>query len=285
MIRSKRRGRHASVSCRSPERGRRPVVHDKNAPALVVRQLSVAYGEAVAIHGVSFELDAGARLAIVGPNGAGKSSLLRAVAGVHAAAGGTVEIHGHAPGSHICIAYLPQRSEVDWRFPVTVYDVVMMGRVGALGPLRRPRSSDRRLVDEALARVELLDMAQHQIGALSGGQQQRMFIARALAQQAEMVLMDEPLAGLDVHSRNEVLTLLDTLTESTLLVALHDLGIASTHFDHVLLLKRTIVGFGTPAEVFTTKRLQRAYGSCLRMVQTEDGMLVLHDTACSGEIR
>jgi ABC-type Mn2+/Zn2+ transport system ATPase subunit len=248
-----------------------------------VHDLTIAYDDRVALSGVTFELPSGARLAVVGPNGAGKSSLLKAISGILPWSEGTIEIHGHEPQEHICIGYVPQRSQVDWRFPVTVYDVVMMGRVGRLGPLRRAKETDRRIVKDALARVGLIDLADRQIEELSGGQQQRMFIARAIAQEASIVLMDEPFAGLDVSSRDEVISLLGRLRNTTLLVALHDLGIASTHFDYALLLRGRMLGFGPPAEIFRQETLQSAYGSCLRMIQTDDGVLVVHDTACSGE--
>ncbi len=271
-----------SAPCSRRNHRRARIAHDPNAPALSVRDLVVAYGDHTAIEGVSFDLSAGARLAVVGPNAAGKSTLLKAISGLLPWSAGSIEIHGHAPSEHICIAYVPQRSEVDWRFPVTVYDVVMMGRIGRLGPLRRPQAHDRERVRAALDRVGLSHLAQQQIEELSGGQQQRMFIARAVAQEAGIMLMDEPLAGLDVHSRDGVLTLLDQLEGTTLLVALHDLGIASAHFNRVLLLNGRMLGFGEPATVFRPDTLQQAYGTCLRMVHTEDGVLVVHDTACSG---
>ena len=234
---------------------------------------------------MSFNLEPGARLAIVGPNGAGKTTLLKALAGLIAPHSGTIRVHGHEPAGHICIAYVPQRSGVDWRFPVTVFDVVMMGRTRRLGPLRRPQAHDREKVSASLTRVGLAAVANRQIEELSGGQQQRMFIARALAQEAELILMDEPLAGLDVHSRDEVLSLLPGLKDhgATVIVALHDLGIASSHFDRVLLLKNGMLGYGAPSDVFTPSILQHAYGSCLRIVEGENGLWVAQDTGCTEE--
>lgn len=247
--------------------------------------MSLGYRGEPVFSGVSFDLEAGARLAIVGPNGAGKTTLLKALAGLIAPQEGTIQVHGQEPTGHICIAYVPQRSAVDWRFPVTVFDVVMMGRTSRLGPIRRPKAQDRSLVSACLARVGLTALAGRQIEELSGGQQQRMFIARALAQEAELVLMDEPFAGLDVHSRDEVLSLLPALKDRsvTVVVALHDLGIASSHFDRVLLLKNGMLGYGSPSEVFTPSVLQRAYGSCLRIVEGENGLWVVHDTGCAEE--
>ncbi len=272
-----------TFSC-SRRTSRRSVDHDVTAPAIAVAHLTASYDGQTALVDVSFEVEPGERLAIVGPNGAGKSTLLRALAGLHPPSSGSIRVHGHAPEGHICIAFVSQQSAVDWRFPVTVTDVVSMGRVGRVGPLRRFRSSDREIVRRALADVDLVDLAGRRIEALSGGERQRMFVARALAQESELILMDEPFAGLDVHSRDELIHTLDDLRsrDVTLLVALHDLGLASAHFDKILLLKRRVLGFGSPTDVFTEETLQKAYGSCLRMVQGEDGVLVVHDTACSG---
>jgi manganese/iron transport system ATP-binding protein len=260
-------------------------VHDPSAPALRIRDLYVSYGERLALEAITFNLPVGARLAVVGPNGAGKSTLLKAVAGIVRRANGSIAVHGVVPEGHICIAYLPQRSDVDWRFPVTAFDAVMMGRIGRLGPLRRPKERDRAIVREALALVGLGDRGKRRIGELSGGEQQRMFIARAIAQEAELVLFDEPLAGLDVSSQNEVLGLLAQLRKATILVALHDLGIAATRFEFVLLLRGRMLGFGRPADVLQPETLRQAYGGALRMVSTEDGVLVVHDTACTAEDR
>jgi len=264
-------------------RSRQPVVHDAQAPAVCVQDLSVAYEGTPALVEISFEIEPGERLAIVGPNGAGKSTLLLALAGLHPPSAGRIRIHGHAPQGHICIAFVPQRSAVDWRFPVTVEDVVTMGRVRRLGPLRRPRTADREIVRRALAAVELTPLSERRIEALSGGERQRMLIARALAQESDLVLMDEPFAGLDVSSRDDLIPILTGLRDRgvTLLVALHDLGLASAHFDRLLLLKRRRVGFGTAEEVLTETALRHAYGSCLRMVRGEEGVLVVHDTACN----
>ena len=260
-------------------------VHDPAAPALRVRNLSVAYGERLALEDLTFDLPAGARLAVVGPNGAGKSTLLKAVAALLRPAGGSIEVHGVVPEGHICIAYLPQRSEVDWRFPITVAEAVMMGRVGRLGPIRRPQERDRAIVRDALAQVGLTDRARRRIAELSGGEQQRMFLARAIAQQAELVLLDEPLASLDPASQDEVLRLLAQLPRATLLVALHDLEVAATRFDVVLLLRCRMLGFGRPADALRPEALHDAYGGSLRVVRTDEGTLAVHDTTCAAEDR
>jgi len=265
----------------------KPVTHVEGAAALHVRRLSVSLEGHRALEEVTLKLDPGDRLAFVGPNGAGKTTLLRAIAGLLQPASGAVEIHGHPPLEHVCIAYVPQRIEVDWRFPVTVLDVVSMGRIGRIGPLRRPGASDRRIVQEAIAAVNLEHLTRRTIDALSGGERQRMFLARALAQESDLILMDEPFAGLDLQSKEDLLNVLNEpyLQDVTLLIAMHDLGLAASRFGRMLLLKRKSLGFGKPEDVLTEQALREAYGSCLRMVQTETGALILHDTSCAGERR
>jgi len=272
-------GRFGSIPSR-----RGGAVHIVDAPAVAVKRLSAMLGGRPALLDITFELEEGRQLAIVGPNGAGKTTLLRILAGLLSPSGGDVRIHGHGPCGHVCIAYVPQRSGIDWRFPVTVGDVVMMGRVQRIGPARRAGVRDRHVVREALAAVDLADLAERQIEELSGGQQQRMFIARALAQEADLILLDEPLAGLDVHSRAEVLDLIASLRDRgvTAIVALHDLGVAAASFDVILLLKRRMVGYGRASDVFTEMHLREAYGSCLHMAEDASGAFVIHDTACSG---
>ncbi len=263
-----------------------PAVHLKEAAILEVKDVSVRYNGTVALEGVSFRLSVAERVAVVGPNGAGKSTLFKVIAGVLPPTTGEVKIAGCTPETHICIAYIPQRSEVDWSFPVTVEDVVMMGRYGKLGVLRRPGRRDREIVRTCLETVGLAELAKRQIGELSGGQQQRMFIARALAQEARLMLMDEPLSGLDVTSQERILALLDELRAQgvTILMAIHDLSQASAYFDRVMLLNRRLLGFGRPEEVFTPENLERAYGGSLRLVETPEGLMVLNDTCCSGGI-
>ena len=260
------------------------VVHDARASAVAVRGLSAGYASQPAIVDISFELRAGERLAVVGPNGAGKSTLLKALAGLLDPMKGKVLVHGHGPCRHICIAYVPQKNTLDWRFPITLIDFVMLGRTQRIGPLRKPRSQDYDVVRASLEAVELTDYAQRQILALSGGQQQRLFLARALAQEAELILFDEPLVGLDVHTHREMLELIANLyrREVTVIMSLHDLSIAASHFDKILLLRQEMMGFGAPKIVLTEDVLRRAYGSCLQVIPSEDGAFVVHDTACSG---
>ncbi|RME46778.1 MAG: metal ABC transporter ATP-binding protein, partial [Caldilineae bacterium] len=243
---------------------------------------TVRFNGTVALEDVSFTLQTGERVAVVGPNGAGKSTLFNVIAGVLTPQQGEVRVYGYAPRGHICIAYVPQRNQVDWRFPVNVADVVMMGRVGKLGPFRWPRRADWEVVHRALELVDMSHLAKRQIGELSGGQQQRVFIARALAQEAELMLMDEPFTGLDVKSQEDIFTILERLRRRrvTVLVATHDLNIAAERFDRLMLLNRQVIGLGHADDVFTPPLLSRAYGGHMRIIQTEQGTMVLSDTCC-----
>ncbi len=265
-------------------RRRKPAEHVSDAPVVSVAKLSVSLSGRPALIDVTFDLEEGRHLAVVGPNGAGKTTLLRVLSGLLPLSMGTVHVHGHGPCKHVCIAYVPQKSGIDWRFPVTVYDAVMMGRTQRIGVLRRPGERDHLAVREALAAVELADLAHRQIDQLSGGQQQRMFLARALAQEADLILLDEPFAGLDVPSRSEVLGLIAGLRGRGMgvIVALHDLGVAAQSFDEVLLLKRRMIGHGPASAVLTEENLREAYGSCLHLAEGASGVFVVHDTACSG---
>ena len=254
--------------------------HEPNKPILDVRQLSVHYNGRLALEDITFHLHQGERIAVVGPNGAGKSTLFKVVSGVLSPTSGEVNIFGSRPGRHVCIAYIPQRSQVDWNFPVNVADVVMMGRSAKLGPFNWPHKKDWEHVNRALETVELSNLAARQISQLSGGQQQRMFIARALAQEAELMLMDEPLTGLDTPSQEGLLSLLDTLRDQrvTVMVATHDLEQAARHFDRMLLLNHTMVAFGSPAKVLQTENLLHAYGGRLRSTSGENVLTV--DDCC-----
>jgi len=253
--------------------------HEDDQPILDVHKLSARYNGRLAIEEITFHLHAGERIAVVGPNGAGKSTLFKVVAGVLQPSSGEVKIFGSRPRAHVCIAYIPQRSQVDWNFPVSVADVVMMGRIAQLGPLGWPKKRDWDLVHEMLGIVNLGDLAKRQISELSGGQQQRMFIARALAQEAELMLMDEPLTGLDSPSQEGILALLDELKRQnvTVMVATHDLEQASEYFDRIMLLNHRLIGFGKPDDVLQTEKLIQAYGGRLRSV---DGNNVLAVDDC-----
>lgn len=256
--------------------------HEAGSPLLTLDQVSLWYDGNPALQDISLELHSGEQLAVVGPNGAGKSTLMKIIAGVLKPSQGSVHIYGHAPDGHICIAYVPQRTAVDWNFPVTVKDVVMMGRVGKIGFFRSPSRKDWTIVREALAAVGMQELENRPIHALSGGQQQRMFLARALAQEAELILMDEPLSGLDLPAQEELLTLLPNLQQKgiALLFALHDLNLARQHFPKILLLNRRPIALGDPAEVLQPRILRQAYGDQLQIFQEEGSWLGLSDTCC-----
>lgn len=253
--------------------------------SLALERVGVRYDGVVVLDDVSFVIERGERIAIVGPNGAGKSTLFKVIAGMLRPSSGSIDIFGEAPGQHICIAYVPQRQQIDWRFPVSVADVVMMGRSGRIGLFRWPRRQDWQRVREALQQVDMLAYADRQIGELSGGQQQRVFLARALAQEAELILLDEPLSGLDAPSQQAIFAILDVLQRQgvTVLMATHDLDQAAAHFDRMMLLNRRVVAFGPPQEVMQTSLLLAAYGGHVqRLPGEQEGDLVLADTCCSG---
>ncbi len=238
--------------------------HIPRTPAhLEIDGVTLAYGNRTALRDVTFEVPEGTRVAVVGPNGAGKSSLFKALVGLLPLRAGHIRVHGLPLGGHLdCVAYVPQREEVDWRFPVTVLDVVVMGRFGHLRWLERPGRHDREVALRCLDQVGMVHYAGRSIGELSGGQQQRVFLARALAQEPHILLMDEPFTGVDVNTQEAMLGLLDGLRQSrvTVMIATHDLGLASTRFDQVVLLNRRLVASGRPSEVFTPAVLAEAFG-------------------------
>lgn len=259
------------------------VHHDAGAPIVDLRDVCVAYGGRPALDHVSFQLARGERVAVVGPNGAGKSTLFKVLAGLLEPESGGVKIFGHGPRGHFCIAYVVQRSAVDWSFPVSVYDVVMMGRTREIGLFRRASRKDHDKVRACLEQVGMADLADRRIHELSGGQQQRMFIARALAQEAALMLMDEPFNGLDMHTQRGLLDLIARLGQGgvTVMVATHDLNIAAEHFDRVMLLNRKLVGLGRPADLFTPEKIVAAFGGAAT-VQTSGGPVLVHDGCCGG---
>ncbi len=259
--------------------------HDLSQPALALDNILVRFDKTIALKNISFTLSQGERVAVIGPNGAGKSTLFNVISGVQTPTQGKANVYGHASGQHICIAYVPQRSQVDWNFPVNVADVVMMGRTGQLGLFRRPKGKDWDLVHEALDLVNMAQHAKRQIGELSGGQQQRAFIARALAQKAELMLMDEPLSGLDVKSQEDIFIILDRLRQRnvTVMVATHDLNLAAERFDRLMLLNQQIVGFGRAKEVFTADLLSQTYSGTMRLIDTPQGNIFISDSHCDGE--
>jgi manganese/iron transport system ATP-binding protein len=246
---------------------------------LQVSNLTVSYNGTHALEGVSFGVQAGERVAIVGPNGAGKSTLFKALVGLLHPTRGTMETNGAEFG------YVTQRSAVDWSFPVTVHDVVMMGRIAKMGWLRWQRPSDREIVQRCLAQVGMLNYASRQIRELSGGQQQRVFIARALAQEATILLMDEPFAGVDAPSQEAILEIIERLHGQgvTILVSTHDLNLAVERFDRLALLNRQLIAYGPPQQAVTPENLAAAYGG-QALWRGEDYAMVLGDIGCCGEI-
>jgi ABC-type Mn2+/Zn2+ transport system ATPase subunit len=254
-------------------------------PVLHVESVTVAYNGRIALRDATFSAYTGERIAVVGPNGAGKTTLFKAIVGLLPLESGTVEVLGCNPHrERVFVGYVPQREEVDLSFPVTVADVVMMGRIGHIGWLRRPSRRDRESVRRALDQVGLADLADRPLGELSGGQVQRTFIARALAQEAPLLLMDEPFTGVDAASEEAILRLLDRLRENgvTVLLATHDLRMAAERFDRVLLLNGEVVAYGPPDEVLCPDALQRMYGGQLTLWEHERGLLFLGDGHCSG---
>jgi manganese transport system ATP-binding protein len=227
--------------------------------------VTVAYHGKVALHKASLELEAGTICGLVGMNGAGKSTLFKAIMGFVKPLTGRVLINGlpirRAQKTNL-VAYVPQSEDVDWQFPVSVEDVVMMGRYGYMNLLRIPGSVDQRVVRESLERVEMWQMRSRQIGELSGGQKKRAFFARALAQEANVLLLDEPFAGVDIKTEKALIDLLLELRQAgyTILISTHDLESIGTFCDRVVLINRNILAYGETSEVFTPENLSRTFG-------------------------
>ncbi len=261
----------------------------RECTALVVEGLSAGYeGARNAVRNVSFEVGCGERVAVLGPNGAGKSTLFKAIVGLIPHHTGHISIHGEdCRTSHTMVGYVPQYEEIDWRFPVTVRDVVMMGKLRQLGWLRWPGRRHWDEVDEILARVGMLDFKDRQIGQLSGGQKRRVFIARALAQDVDILLLDEPFSGVDAAAEQEIMDVLEQLRQDgvTVLLATHNLGMAATEFDRLLILNGQVIAYGPPEEVFTPDVLAETFGGRVTLWHEDRQVLMLSDDACcAGEI-
>ncbi|MBN2740413.1 MAG: manganese/iron ABC transporter ATP-binding protein [Rhodobacteraceae bacterium] len=245
--------------------------------------LTVTYRNGhTALRDASFAIPTGTITALVGVNGAGKSTLFKALMGFIPASKGTVEILGQPVRVAMkaqAVAYVPQAEEVDWTFPVLVEDVVMMGRYGHMGFLRRPRAADRQAVSDALARVNMAEFRKRQIGELSGGQRKRVFLARALAQDARVILLDEPFTGVDVKTEEQIIALLGDLRAEgrVMLVATHNLGSVPEFCDRVVLVKGTVLAHGPTEDVFTPENLRETFGGVLRHFMLEGERL--HDDA------
>ena len=237
-----------------------------SCPLLEFHDVTVAYGRRPVLWNVDLAIDEPCLFGIIGPNGAGKSTLLKAALGLVPLAGGSIRFFGR-PFAEVRgrVGYVPQRETVDWDFPVSVTDVVLMGTYARLGWFRRPGARERSLARESLARVGLADVADRQIGRLSGGQQQRVFLARALAQQADVYVLDEPMAGVDAGSQEQIFRVLSDLRgEGRLVVVVHhDLRTAADWFDRVALVDMRLAASGPTAAVLTADNLQRTYAGRL----------------------
>ena len=258
--------------------------HDVQAPPIVARALGARYDSDLALQDLTFEVQAGQRVAVVGPNGAGKTTLFKVIAGILDPTHGSIAIHGHGPGKHVCVGYVPQRTQVDLKFPVTVREVVMMGRVRDIGLLRWPSREDWQKVEAALKRVGMAAERDRRIEEISTGQQQRMLLAQAVAQEAQLVLLDEPLSGVDMPSQEAIFEILDDLRRDgvTVLVATHDLNLAAERFDQVMLLNRRIIAFDSPEQAFTRAALEAAYGGHLHVIERGERLALLADTHHEG---
>jgi manganese transport system ATP-binding protein len=233
--------------------------------SIQVKQVTVVYNGKVALHGANLRLRAGSISGLVGMNGAGKSTLFKAIMGFVKPITGQVLIEGlplRSAQRRNRIAYVPQAEDVDWNFPVSVWDVVMMGRYGYMNILRQPKPKDRKVVRESLERLQIWELCDRQIGELSGGQKKRAFLARALAQQGSILLLDEPFTGVDIKTEKAMIDLLLELREMghTILISTHDLASITTFCDQVVLINRTILAYGETSEVFTEENLSRTFG-------------------------
>jgi ABC-type Mn2+/Zn2+ transport system ATPase subunit len=266
--------------------GPRPI---PSVPAIRLRDVSAGYGDQLALSDVDLELAPGSLVAVFGPNGGGKTTLLKLIAGILRPWTGTIDVLGAAPGIEARrIAYVPQAELVDWSFPVSVWNVAMMGRYARLGPLRQPGPADRAAVEAALERVGMADRAKTQIGLLSGGQRRRAFLARAIAADADLYLLDEPVTGVDVPTQEDLMELLARESDAgrTVVATTHDLAAASRHFQEVVGVNRGITAAGPVSLLADADVLARTYGGHL-LVLGERGVLLddahHHDTASGGE--
>jgi ABC-type Mn2+/Zn2+ transport system ATPase subunit len=235
---------------------------------LQVRHLSVRYRDIDALHDVGFDLESGRLLGLLGPNGAGKSTLVKALLGLIPASGGSVKLDDRPLLWQLSrVAYVPQQSQIDWDYPITVWNFVMTARTVDTGLFRRPSRESRAMAAAALERVDIADLRDRPISALSGGQRQRVFLARALAKGADVFFLDEPFTGVDRKTEDIIFDVFDELKgqEKTLLVVNHDLGERLNRYDRLMLLNREIVAEGAKADVMTMDNLARAYGQPLNL--------------------
>jgi manganese/iron transport system ATP-binding protein len=245
-----------------------------------VKDVTVTYRNGhTALRDASFEIPTGTISALVGVNGSGKSTLFKAIMGFVRIAKGSISILGRSIAEALktsIVAYVPQSEEVDWNFPVLVEDVVMMGRYGRMGMMRIPTERDHEAVEAALTRVGMADFRKRQIGELSGGQKKRVFLARALAQDGRVILLDEPFTGVDVKTEEAIVELLRALRDEgrVMLVSTHNLGSVPEFCDRTILLNRTVLAYGRTEEIFTQQNLEKTFGGVLRHIvlkETADG--------------
>ena len=240
------------------------------AASIAVQGVTVRYNNGhTAIHDVSFELQGGMTCALVGVNGSGKSTLFKSLMGQLKPKSGSIRLCGLPVPQALkrnLVAYVPQSEEVDWQFPVSVYDVVMQGRYGYLNFLRIPKAGDKQKVQDAMQRVDIAHLVHRQIGELSGGQKKRVFLARALAQQSRVILLDEPFTGVDVKTEDAIVDLLGQLRAQghLILVSTHNLGMVPDFCDQVVMINRTVVAAGSTAETFNQHNLEQTFGGVLR---------------------
>jgi len=250
---------------------------------LSVSAVTVRYPNGqVALRDASFRLQGGSICGLVGVNGSGKSTLFKAIMDFVRPVSGEVRIAGQPVRAALkanLVAYVPQSEEVDWTFPVSVWDVVMMGRYGYMNFLRIPGAEDRRVVEDSLARVGMGDFRDRQIGELSGGQKKRVFLARALAQRSRVILLDEPFTGVDVNTESTIIELLRTLRRDghLMLVSTHNLGSVPEFCDQVVLINRTVLAAGPTEQVFTEANLAKAFGGVLRHFRFDESTVQKHD--------
>jgi len=251
-------------------------MEDEHPPILEVHDVTVGYHHKPVLWNIDLQLDEPQLVGVIGPNGAGKSTLIKAILGLVPIVSGRVTLFGESlKKMRHRIGYVPQRESVDWDFPVSVLDVVLMGTYGRLKWFRRPAAKERELARQCLDKVGLKDFEHRQIGQLSGGQQQRTFLARALAQEADIYFMDEPMAGVDAATESAIFALLKELRQQgkTVVVVHHDLRTVPDYFDHVILLNMRLIASGPTSEVFTGEKLQKTYGGRLALLD-EAGEIV-----------
>ncbi len=245
-------------------------------PVLEIQDMTVSYNKKPVLWDIDIALPKNKIISIIGPNGAGKSTLLKAIMNIIPSDSGKVKIFNQDLNKvRKKVSYVPQKETVDWDFPATVYDVVMMGRYPHIGLLRRPKERDKEIVNRSMEKLDIAGLANRQISQLSGGQQQRVFLARALAQEATLYLMDEPFAAIDMSTENTIIQLLKEMAKNnkTIIVVHHDLHSVKAYFDWTVMLNMRIVASGPTTEVLTSQSFQETYGSQLNVL-SEVGNLI-----------